>query len=305
MFRTRKLIAACVIALNSVYPFAIPSAHATNMPIFNPPVPPPQTGNPVYTQETVLSNLTKGITNYATFTVAAGGDLLDSNLNLVLPYTPTEADLLLHGYRFTGDHPGGKPADRPIVVQFSSPVANIVVFPNIDHVGEYWDGYQYQIWGGVLDSSISNQIDFNTLLFDPITVIGTSVTQPCTDNIDHQNFTLGTWAGTGPSRVNNALTLGNEPSLTPPPCEVSGRGHAGYVGYEAYFTFSTAYQFYGFLTSSVSNVNTLVDPPERDFELSAVAEAVPNVAEPSTLLLLGSGLATVAGTVAWRRRRRT
>jgi hypothetical protein len=170
-------------------------------------------------------------------------------------------------------------------VQFSSPVADIVVFPNIDHVGKYWDGYQYQIWGGVLDPVDPNQIDFNTLLFDPITVNGASVTESCSPQAD-QHFTLATWAGTGPSLVNNALTLGNEPAI--PLCP-GGRGPGGYVGYEAYFSFDMPYEFYGFITSSVGNANTLIDPPERDFELSAVAEAPAAVPEPSSLLLLSIG----------------
>jgi hypothetical protein len=274
MFRTRKLIVACVLAFSTVYLLAIPSAQAAGIPIFNPSPPPPQTGTPVYTQDTVLSNLTNGITNYATFIIYPGSDLNIPND----PFTPTETELLSLGYRFTGDHPGTLATpDRPVIVQFSSPVARIVVFPNNDHVGRYWDSYQYQIWGGVLDTVNPNQIDFNTLLFNPITVLGATV-----PGID-QNFTLGTWAGTGPYLVNNALTLGTE-AFGP------GSGPGGYVGYETYFTFSTPFQFYGFLTSSVSNVNTLVDPPERDFELSAVAEAVA-VPEPATLTLLSVGLA--------------
>lgn len=268
--------------------WAVGLAHAGPINVYNPPTPPPQTGNPAYSQDTVLSDLTNGITNYATFVYYGSADS-GTGVSGNTPYTPTGNELLSQAYRFTGDLGTSAVPDRSVVVQFSSPVAQIVVFPNIDHVGQYWDGYQFQIWGGVPDTSNPNQIDFNTLLFDPLTVIGSSVPDTCSLSSD-QHFTLGTWSGTAPTLINNTLTLGNEPAFTCAGSPVLGRGASGYIGYEEYFTFSSAYQFYGFRTSSLANTFTQEQPAERDFEISAVAASVP---EPSTLILLGLGLAAL------------
>ena len=109
-----------------------------------------------------------------------------------------------------------------------------LVFPNIDHYGSQYDGFQYTVSG-------SNDGITYTQLFDATSVIGAS-----------EPFTLGTYTGTAPYLVNNVLT--------------PGAGPGGTVGYEAFFTFGQAYRWYAFGSSTVA-----VQQNNTDQELSAVA----------------------------------
>jgi hypothetical protein len=68
--------------------------------------------------------------------------------------------------------------------------------PNIDHFGAQFDGYQYAIEGS------NNQTTW-TPLFDATSVVGAS-----------EPFTLGSFTGTAPTRVNNVLTPGAGPGGT-------------------------------------------------------------------------------------------
>lgn len=180
---------------------------------------------PVYSQDANLSTFTASVQSYAEFSSYWYRD------NAITNNTPTNADVAA-GYRI-----GGRAAD-PIKVDFGTAVSQILVFPNIDHVGFGFDAFQYTILGST-DGSIYN------LLFAPLTV--NEVDAPGT------NFTLKTWTGTAPTLVNNVLTPGAGPS--------------GIVGYEAYFDFGVnSYRYYMF---GVSGVPGGYD----ELELSAVAQA--------------------------------
>jgi hypothetical protein len=89
--------------------------------------------------------------------------------------------------------PGG---NNWILATFSSPTAAIRVFPNIDHFGSQYDGFQYTIEG-------SNDGTTWTPLFDALTVSG--AVEP---------FTSGSFTGTAPTNVNNVLTPGAGPGGT-------------------------------------------------------------------------------------------
>jgi hypothetical protein len=191
-------------------------------------VAPSWAGTITYTSDPSIADFTSTITQYATFSNFSGGDVTS-------PFTPTSAELAANGFRvFAGGAITGlPPTNNWILASFSSPVSQILVFPNIDHFGSAFDGYQYTIQG-------SNDGLNWTPLFDALTVNG--VGEP---------FTLGTFTGTAPSSVNNVLT--------------PGAGPGGTVGYEANFTFGTAYQFYAFgaSTEAFTALNT-------DQELSGV-----------------------------------
>jgi hypothetical protein len=174
----------------------------------------------LYTQDSNLSDFTSNIGTCATF-------IQDSYGDKTLPYTPTAASLN-SGLRSIGN--GDSP---PIVVRFPSQVSRIRVFPNIDHYGAAYDGFQYSISG-------SNDATTWAALFDATSVNGTS-----------EPFTLGGFTGTPPLRVNNVLT--------------PGAGPGGTVGYEADFSFSQPYQFYRFGSSTEA-----IGAGSPDQELSGV-----------------------------------
>jgi hypothetical protein len=137
-----------------------------------------------------------------------------------------------------------------ILATFSDPEASIRVFPNVDHPSQSFDGFQYSIEG-------SNDLKTWTALFDVTKVLGGGP------------FTIGSFTGTAPTRVDNTV-LG-----------VAGPG--GKVGYIADFTFGTAYKYYAFGASTVA-----VKARNPLQELSAVSAIVP---EPTSwaLLILGFG----------------
>jgi hypothetical protein len=211
---------------------------------------------PVYTQDPNLGHFTAGITNYATFSNFSGGDRTS-------PYTPTAATLATGLRVFAGGSlPGLPTSNNWILATFSSAVAAIRVFPNIDHLGSAYDGYQYSIQG-------SNDGTTWTPLFDAVTVAGSG-----------EPFTLGTFTGTAPTRVNNVLT--------------PGAGPAGTVGYEADFIFSQSYKYYAFGASTAA-----IHAGNVDQELSGVAALAP---EPATWILPAT---TLVGLLGYRGRRVT
>jgi len=193
-------------------------------------------GTTIYTSDPNLADFTSSVTNYATFLSAVSSDV-------PLPYTPTAASLA-SGFRVIGN--GSTPS---IIASFSEAVSSIRVFPNIDHFGLAYDGYQYTVSG-------SNDGVTYTLLYNPTSTVGGG-----------EPFTLGTFTGTAPYQVNNVLT--------------PGAGPGGTVGYEADFSFSQAYQWYSFGSSVVG-----IDSGNSDQELSGVAALAP---EPATLAGLISG----------------
>lgn len=175
-----------------------------------------------YTSDTNLVDFTTPITTYGTFTNGT------SDSALTLPYTPN-ATSVASGKRVIG---GGNTA--PLIISFPSAVSKIRVFPNIDHSGAAYDGYQYTISG-------SNDNVTYTPLFDVTGVTGSG-----------EPFTLGTFTGQAPFVVNNVLT--------------PGAGSGGTVGYVADFSFSQAYQYYKFGATTFA-----IQAGNADQELTAVA----------------------------------
>jgi hypothetical protein len=192
----------------------------------------PSWASTIYTSDPNLADFTGTVAQYATFSNFSGGDVTS-------PYLPTSAGLAANAFRvFGGGSITGLPTTNNwILASFPGAVSQILVFPNINHFGSFYDGFQYSIEG-------SNDGSTWTPLFDALTVNG--LVEP---------FTLGTFSGTAPSSVNNVQT------------GITGPG--GAIGYEANFTFGTAYQFYAFgaSTAAVNGLNS-------DQELSAVG-AVP------------------------------
>jgi len=251
-----------------------------------PPPPPLQTGNPVYTQDTNLTDFTScplqpfpGGSGYATFVL---GDLSSPfTTRTITPsdpttwYTPTSTTLASTPFppRVTGND-----ASPPIIVDFGLPgVSQIVVFDNLDHVcnasgngngNSGWDAYQYEIYGG---NSIAPGSTFY-LLFDPLAIAGGPDNSSGNCSSPTTPYTLAKWSGQGPTLVNNTLTPG------------PGNG-SGAVGYEAYFDFTSyptgrqgPYRYYAFRTSTFAYNASLPDSGlggEVGQELSAVAAAVP------------------------------
>jgi hypothetical protein len=164
-----------------------------------------------YTQDGNLSDFTAGISSYATFSNFFAGDTGS-------PFTPTSTELATNGFRvYDGGSITGLPGGNNwILATFANPVSAIRVFPNIDHLGSAYDGYQYTIEG-------SNDGTTWTPLYDTLTVAGAG-----------EPFTIGSSSGTAPTNVNNIVNGPNG------------------VGYEADFTFSSSYKYYAFGASTVA-----------------------------------------------------
>jgi len=184
-----------------------------------------------YTSDLNIADFTGTVSQYATLSNFSFGDVSS-------PFTPTSSELATSGFRvYSGGSLTGLPGSNWILASFSGPVSSILVFPNIDHFGSAYDGYQYSIEG-------SNDLSTWTPLFDALTVTGAG-----------EPFTLGTFSGTAPSTVNNVL---------------AGGCASGCVGYEAQFNFGAPYQYYAF-GASTEAVNAL----NSDQELSGVGATTP------------------------------
>ena len=190
-----------------------------------------------YTSDTNIGNFTGNVTFGQFVNVSAlvfdGPASALAGPSGMQTYTPSASSLMSTAYRVYPDLTQSPPIP-PIIVQFNSPVKTIRVFPNIDHLGSAYDGYQYTI-SGCPDATGMNC----TLLFDATSVNGTG-----------EPFTLGSFTGTAPNSVNNVVTPGSGPG--------------GVVGYVADFSFTQAYQYFAFgpSTEAASNLEQ---------ELSAVA----------------------------------
>ena|ERR1700688_702558 len=211
-----------------------------------------------YTNDPRISDFTSKISSYSTLSNFNSGSFGGPT------FTPTSAELASDGFAFwNGGQVVGLPGSNWLLASFSSPVSSILVFPSIDHPNFAYDGYQYSIFG-------SNDQSNWTPLFNATSVGRTG-----------PPFTLSDFTGTAPAVVNNVLNGG---------CTTVIPSVVGCVGYEALFNFDTPYQYYAFGSSTEATKGANVDQ-----ELSAVGATTP---EPSSMLLIGSGL----WVIAWRRK---
>ena len=205
-----------------------------------------------YTSDPNIADFTNLVATYATlsnYSAVEGGCPAGS-------FTPTSDELATTGCRiYSGGQLAGLSADNNwLLATFPTPVSQIIVFPNIDHYGDAYDGYQYIIYG-------SNDGQNWTFLFDASSV-GNN-TEP---------FTLGSFTGTPPTTVNNVLTPQSQP--LPPGCSGTP-GVLCAVGYIAQFTFGASYQYYAFGASSLA-----FQQSNPDQELSAVGTPNQTVTQP-------------------------
>jgi uncharacterized repeat protein (TIGR01451 family) len=192
-----------------------------------------------YTSDTNIADFTSGMPSYATFS-----NFSSTEGACVSSFTPTSAEVEGTPCRvYGGTLPiagTNLPNNNWILAAFPSAVSRIEVYPNIDHFGSAYDGYQYQIYG-------SNDLTTWTALFDAASV-------HASNTATGEPFTLGTFTGTAPSTVNNVLT--------------PGAGPGGTVGYIAQFQFPAAYKYYAFGASTVAFAQG-----NPDQELSAVTSS--------------------------------
>jgi len=199
-----------------------------------------------YSADPVLADFTAGQT-YAHFTNYFSGDVPLGG------YTPTNATLNLRVYD-GGTVTGLDPSNNWILATFGSSTSAIRVFENEDHFGEAYDGYQYQIWG----QNAAGGWDF---LYNTLTVAGAG-----------EPFTIGSFAGTAPTNVNNVLSDG------------------GPVAYIADFKFGKSYSVFALGASTEA-----IGAGNADQEFSAIGMQT-GVPEPAgwALMIGGLGLAGAA-----------
>jgi len=197
-----------------------------------------------YSSDTNLADFASASSNFATISNASA---VDGGFNS--DYATLASALRVYD---GGSLSGLSAANNWILATFDTAQSSIRVFPNIDHLGSQYDGYQYTIEG-------SNDLSNWTFLFDALTVSGSN-----------EPFTLGTFSGTAPTNVNNVVLGANGPG--------------GPVGYIADFTFGNAYRYYAFGASTVA-----IAQGNADQELSGVISL--GAPEPATwgLMLLGFG----------------
>jgi hypothetical protein len=195
-------------------------------------------------------------TNLADFASPTSDFARISNASAVDPGFASNYATLAGGLRvYSGGTENGLPGSDWILATFSDPESAIRVFPNMDHYGLSYDGYQYSIYG-------SNDLSNWDFLFDALTVNGGG-----------EPFTLGAFNGVAPTNVNN---VGVNPS-------------GGAVGYIADFHFANAYRYYAFGASTMA-----VNSGNPDQELSGVtALDVPEPATWALMLLGFGGLGAV------------
>ncbi len=240
-----------------------------------------------YTSDPIIGDFTSTITSYATFSNFGGYTCsTDSSCPATPNFTPNSAELAKYAYRvFNGTLTCAAPAqpfacngisstNNWIEASFPEPVSTIVVFPNIDHFGSSYDGYQYQIAG-------SNDGVTWTPLFDVSSAAPCSGAG-CITGGNGEPFT-GTFTGTPPSKVNNVLsnypttglTSGCAAGFYQASPQTSPNVTPAYnpalctVGYIATFTFPTAYQYYAFGTSTLAVGNN-----EQEFSAVGTTQQV-------------------------------
>lgn len=200
-----------------------------------------------YLSDPNLGDFASASTNFAVLQNFFAGDVAPSTY--ATTYSSLSGGLRVYD---GGSESGLSGANNWLIAVFGNEVNAIRVFPNIDHYGSQYDGYQYTIYG-------SNDATNWTQLYDTTSVSGSG-----------EPFTIGSFTGTAPTQVDNVLTPGNGP--------------AGTVGYIADFHFNNAYKYYAFGASTVA-----FDQGNTDQELSGVAAI--GAPEPATwaMFLLGFG----------------
>jgi hypothetical protein len=223
----------------------------------------------IYLSDPNIANFTPPSTTYATLSNYASTEGCTSP-----SFTPTATELATPGCRVFGGTLTGNglsTANNWIEATFSTPVSTIVVFPNIDHFGSAYDGYQYTIAGSTDGANWK-------VLFDATSV--SACVSNCNASVPSEPFTLGSFTGTAPLFVNNVLTP-QSPGLD---AGCSGTSTPCAIGYIAFFDFGTAYKYYAFGASTVAAGNN--PSPNTDQELSAVGTGPAAI----THTLVGNGV---------------